>query len=486
MGQPAIHSEEDPLAFSITAPDGSVWEYRPTPKQREFHECAAINCILEGSRGTGKSVAIRNDAHMRAMAVPGLAYLIIRRTMPELRKTHIRFIAAEMKKLGGFYNKTEGIAYYPNGSLGYFAHCEGEEDVMKLLSSEFAVIYFDEITTFSQEQITKIATCARVPEGSGLIALIRGGTNPIGIGADYVRTYYITKDPDPLEDPDYNPADYVAIKTRLEDNKHIDAEQYRKRFSGLPAHVRQAWLDGEWALEGAYFMDFRPNVQAADGTVLEWHVISRMPQVEGKNFREVPWLRVYRAVDWGFFPDPAVCLWIVILPNGREVVFMEEDWNSTTAKQVAGEVKEASEGMRIAESFCDPMMFANSDATGHSVGDIFEMNGIPLTKSKNDRAAAGYAIHEHLNTILDDGFPKMVFHKSCKKLIKTLPTLRMDKNDANKIADGNDHWTICVAYYCMTHTGASVAPNQTYTPRWMKPKPAMKPVLGRYNVRTRR
>jgi hypothetical protein len=48
-------------------------------------------------------------------------------------------------------------------------------------------------------------------------------------------------------------------------------------------------------------------------------------------------------------------------------------------------------------------MFANSAATGlQSVGDIDEMNGIPLTPSKNDRSAAGFAIHEYLNTVLED------------------------------------------------------------------------------------
>jgi hypothetical protein len=481
-----MEENETRIGFVVEHPEHGTHEYYPTPKQLEFHQCQAPNCILEGSRGTGKSVAIRNDAHMRALAVPGLAYLIIRRTMPELRKTHIRFIQAEMRKLGGFYNKTEGIAYYPNGSVGHFAHCEGEEDVMKLLSSEYGVIYLDEITTFSQDQITKIATCARVPEGCGLIALIRGGTNPIGIGADYVRTYYITKDVDPLEDPDYHPDDYVAIHTILSDNPHIDANQYRKRFSGLPEHVRRAWLDAEWALEGAYFADFRPTVAGPNGDPIEWHVISKLPRVESEILSDVKWLRIYRTVDWGYFPDPACCLWIVILPNGREIVFDEETWFKTIAKDVATEIKEQSDGQRIAETFCDPTMFDGSEATGHSVGDIFEMNGVPLTQSKNSRSAVGFAIHEHLNTLLEDGFPKMVFYKKCKMLIKTLPTLRMDKHDTKKIADGNDHWTIALGYYCMTHTGASMAPNRAVTPKWMVPKPSKKAVLGRYNVRNRR
>lgn len=132
----------DPVVFSVANSEGKlVWEYRATAKQRIFHQCTAANCILEGARGTGKSVAIRMDAHIRAMTVPGYTYLIIRRTMPELRKSHLRFIPAEMRKLGGRFNKTEGIAYYPNGSQGFFTHCETEDDMMKLLSSEFAALF---------------------------------------------------------------------------------------------------------------------------------------------------------------------------------------------------------------------------------------------------------------------------------------------------------------------------------------------------------
>jgi hypothetical protein len=61
------------------------------------------------------------------MACPGLDYLIVRRTMPELRKSHLKFIEAEMRRLGGTFNKTESIEGWrrhfnevrPHSSLGY-------------------------------------------------------------------------------------------------------------------------------------------------------------------------------------------------------------------------------------------------------------------------------------------------------------------------------------------------------------------------------
>lgn len=477
-------------AFGKPKPGMEDYTYVPTPKQLDFHESVVLNCIIEGSRGTGKSGCIRMDAHMRALAYPGYSYLIVRRTMPELKKSHLKFMSAEMSALGGTFHKTDNIAYYPNGSMGFFSHCETEDDMMKLLSSEYFTIYFDEISTFTWVMIAKVASCARVPEGSELLALVRGGTNPIGVGAAEVRRYYITKDVTPEEDPEYLPDDYQAIHTTLEDNPHIDRVQYIKRLSNLPEHIRRAWLDGEWVVEGAYFHDYKPRRTLPEGYVLNgrplpaardtpWHVAEEYPKVKNSQDEyqgvDTPfgWIQIYRAVDWGFSPDPCVCLWIAILPNSRAFVIKERTWRSTTAKEVALAIKRESQDMRIVETYCDPSMFFGSEATDHtSVGDIFENNGVPLTPSKNDRAAAGFAIHEYLNTVLADGLPQVQFYQyTCPFLVRTLGEMRVDKNDPSKIADGNDHWVIALAYFCLGRIGVSQESFESVIPRWMRKKP---------------
>jgi hypothetical protein len=481
-----------------------VHEYIPAPKQLDYHESTTPNCIMEGSRGTGKSITIRNDAHMRALMHPGYTYLIVRRTIPELRKSHLRFLPAEMKAIGGTFNKTENIAYYPNGSLGYFSHCETEDDMMKLLGSEYALVVFDEITTFTWTMITKVASCARVTEDSGLLALVRGGTNPIGVGADEIRKFYVDKTVDPLEDPDYDPAEYEAIHMTLADNPHIDRDQYVKRLSSLPEHIRKAWLDGEWIVEGAYFHDYKPvrTVTAKDnaktleaytpGSTIEWHVVSSLPTVRNKRVQDMgwdepfQWLQVYRAIDWGFSPDPAVCLWIAVLPVGRAFVLKERTWKSTPARQVAADIVQDSKGMRIVDTYCDPTMFMGSKATDNtSIGDIFEDNGVPLTPSINDRAAAGFAIHEYLNTILEDGLPQLqIYGPACPQLTRTIPQMRIHKTDPRKLADGPDHWTISLSYFCQGRIGTSREPHTVHTPLYMKPKVEAGFRLGSESVRS--
>lgn len=477
--------------FTATSKDGKHRHtYIPAPKQLDFHESEVLNVIMEGRRGTGKSWAIRNDAHMRALAFPGFTYLIIRRTMGELKKTHLKFLDKEMKCFDGSFNKTDAIAYYPNGSLGFYASCNSEEEMMKLLGGDYHAIYFDEITTFTGEQIGKIGTCLRVPEtldgGTTILPRLRGGTNPIGIGAEYVHAHFITKDVNYEEEPDYNPDDYLAIHLDADDNIYIDPEKYDKQFAGVPDHIRRAWKDGEWIVEGAYFNDFRAQLNGEP-----WHVIHELP-ILGTDDAPVSmlaasWLLIYRAQDWGFSPDPAVCLWIAMLPNGRAIVFKERDWLMTPASLVAAQIVQLSQGMRVVETYADPSMFRDQQASDlNSLADIFAENGVSLTKSRNDRSMIGYAIHEWLNTILEDGKPKLQFYApGCPRLIKTLPMMRVDRNNPTRIADGNDHWVIALGYFCQGRVGASDATASTSTtlPWWMREDTSSRFVLGRESTR---
>lgn len=487
-GQQVTQAWKDAYTFRMTHPEYGIHEYCPTEKGLDFHEDLHTNVLIEGSRGTGKSMIIRNDAHMRALAYPGYTYLIVRRTMPELKKSHLKFISAEMRKFGGTYHKTDYIATYHNGSVGFFSHCETEDDMLKLLSSEYCAIYFDEISTFTWAMVAKIASCVRVPENSGLTAIVRAGTNPIGVGAAECRRYFITKDVDPEQDPDYDRSDWHSIHTTLDDNPYIDKGQYIKRLgaSGLPEHVRKAWLDGEWVIEGAYFHDYRPSM-LKDGQMVPWHVVEHVPLIKSKEglkeAHEHQWIQVYRAVDWGFSPDPCVCLWIAVLPNGRAFVLKEAQWKSKPAAYVAQEIVKLSAGMHIVDTYCDPTMFHGQEATDfRSVGDIFEENGVPLTQSRNDRAQAGYAIHEFLNTLCDDQYPQLqIYNFGCPNLVRTFPEQRIDKNHPERIGNGNDHWVISLAYFCMARSGRSFEQEINTVPRWMRPK--LGKTQGRFGVR---
>lgn len=454
-------------------------------KAREFHACTIPNVLLHGPRGTGKSTILRFDAHMRAMAHPGFTYLILRRTMPQLRKSHLNFIESEMKKLGGRFNKTENVAYYPEvdgkQSKGFFSHCETDADVLNLLSSQFDLVIFDEVTTFTLDMFLKISACARSTKESGLTALVRAGTNPLGESTGDMMRYFITKNVSPEENPDYDPTEFHDIFVGAEDNAYIDMVAYQRRLSQLSGHARKAWLEGVWQVEGAYFGDFQSRT-VVDGESRPWHVIDALPTVRGKSLLEQEWISIYRCHDSGFYPDPAVCIWLAVMPNGRAIAFKEDYWLSTTADGVSKAIAAASRGMRIVDSFCDPTMFTTSNHDGLADADYYEANGIALTPSRNDRAAAGKAIHEWLGTLID-GEPKLqILREGCPQLIRTLPDMQMDKNDPRKIAAGYDHFVFALGYFCQGMTAPSREFASTAIPPWMRKKQSDRYVLGRNNV----
>jgi hypothetical protein len=254
--------------------------YVPTEKGVEYHQRLEPNVLLFGGRGSAKSTTGRWDCHINALTYPGFSYIILRRTFPQLDDSHLKFIPREMKLLGGTYNHSKHIAYYPNGSTGTFRHCATMEDVLNLLSSEYALGFWDEISTFEWEMFTKLKASIRVPVGMPYKAKVRAATNPLGPSALEINQYFVEKDVDPAEDPYFRPEDWYAIKANLIDNPYIDKKEYEKQFTGISGNVRTAWVDGDFSFESGIF-DLRKTV---DGK--PYHVINELPTVGGRFILE--------------------------------------------------------------------------------------------------------------------------------------------------------------------------------------------------------
>lgn len=477
--------------FSITHPDGSTEVlYTPSEKQALFHSRTEPNVLFVGARGTGKSLALRWEAHIRAMTTPGFTYIILRRTYPQLQSSHIMFLSQEMKKLGGYFHHTDKIAYYPNGSMGFYRHCQTEEDALNLLSAQFIWLGFDEISTFEWDMITKLAASVRVRTDSGLTGMVRACTNPLGVSADMINKYYVTHDVEPEEDPDYNPKDWFAVKVRLEEGVGIDLVQYRKRFAGMASHIRKAWLDGEFQMENALF-DFIPT-RYNEGTGLStpYHVINQIDLT-----KIISKAQIYRTYDHGYFPDPAVCLWIAHLGN-RYIVIHEKLWYKTIASEIATEMKEITSNLginRVVTTYCDPTIDINTGADIRTIKDTFEMGGIPMECSVNSRELYAASVHTALAEEVDGETPRLQLfsagkYSGCPYLIKTLPQMRYDPKHPQRLAQHkDDHGVVALAYFlissgAMEHRSAS---HPSPLRRWQQPKTGKQWVLGNDQVQDR-
>lgn len=475
----------------LTNPDGSQEIlYRPHPKQAEFHARTEPNVLMWGGRGSGKSVALRWEAHIRAMSTPGFTYCILRRTYPELQKSHLLYVAGEMRKLGGHFLHGDKIAVYPNGSKGFYSHCSDETDVLNLLSAQFAWMGFDELSTFPWEMFTKLSASVRVPFDSNLIAMVRACTNPLGASAEEINHYFIEKDVDPSVDPEYVPEDWYNIRANLEDNPSIDAVQYRKRFSGQPAYVRKAWLDGEFVTENALF-DFYPDryptlPNGETGTIRQpYHVI---PRIEVEEL--VKKTQIYRAYDHGYFPDPAVCLWIAHLGN-RYIVFHEKTWTKTVAADIAADIKAIDKSLgieRVVNTYCDPTMDIHTGHDIRTLRDIFESHGVPMEPSLNNREMYATSIHQALSNEIEPNLPKLqIYAKGAPYLVKSIPQMRFNPKKTKSMDNHHhDHPVVALAYFLMSQASYDHNPAPTSNspiPRWMRPKLGERDHLGTESVR---
>lgn len=465
-----------PNSFSING----VVHYTPTEKQMQFHARTEPNVLFWGGRGSGKSKALRWDAHMRAMTIPNYKYVILRRTFPELQRSHLLEIPSEMKKLGGRFHYTEKKAFYPNGSIGMFSHCQNEEDVMNLLSAEFFWAGFDEISTFEWEMFTKLAASVRVLKDSGITAMVRAATNPLGVSAENINRYFVLKNIEPDEDPEYNPNDWFEIKANVEDNPHLDRDQYKKRFSGLPEHVRRAWVDGEFGLENALF-DFHPTKGGKP-----YHLIDQidLPGI-------VKHAQIYRTFDLGYFPDPAYCAWIAHFGH-RYIVFHEKTWFRAVASEIAADMQEIDDMLgikRIVTTYCDPTLEIHTGADIRTIKDTFELKGVPMECSVNNREHYAAAIHTALIEEAEPGVPRVQIYLNgkmgCPYLAKTLPQQRFDPKRPLALANHrDDHAAVALAYFLIS-TGSMEHRNiSTMKPKpWLVPKSSDRLVLGRSNVK---
>jgi phage terminase large subunit len=437
--------------------------------------------FLRGNRGGGKSFAVRRGVcHALAMAIPGLKYVVVRRNMPDLRQNHLIYVGSEMRKLGGEWNETFGLARYPNGSMGFYRQCEDDKDVEKVVGSEAAILFVDEAPQIKWEHQRTMAPSLRVPRlADGTVPYytceIYSG-NPMGESIDEMDKFFIEKDVDPYEEPGYDPNDWAVIDIHLKDNPSLDPQEYLKQFAGLPAHFRAAWVDG-LRIESRTLFEVHPRKHGKP-----YHYIQELPTVGTVPLLKVPWVQIYRAFDMGFFPDPAVCLWLAVLGN-RVIVFHEETWFRTIAADLAIKIREITTELTgspdCAMTLVDPKISIKTGSDVVTVQDMLEMHGVPCEPSINDRILYADAIHGLLGEEVEPGVPRLqIYEPGCPMLAKYLPKMRWDETNERKMADHKfDHWPICLAYFAISSgvlsvTRAEEIRNEPIWMTWMREAPA--------------
>lgn len=426
---------------------------KPSEKQKLFLTDHHKHVGFGGARGGGKSWAVRAKAVRLALYQPGITIMIIRRTYPELLANHIKPLRSMLhcgtKDAIATYNDGKKIMSFPNGSEIMFGYCNSEGDVDRYQGTEVDVLFVDEATMLSEEQIKRLTACVRGV--NKFPKRIYYTCNPGGKGHAYIKRIFIDRDYISGERPE----DYSFIQSRVYDNHALMAAypEYVHELESLPEALRKAWLEGDFnAFVGQVFAEWRNDPQHYQDR--RWtHVID--------DFHLDDSCKIYRGFDFGY-SKPFATVWIAIPQDNYGRMFLFKEYYGCTRQADTGvqmEPREIARKIREIENtdpflkgktihgIADPAIWQNT--TGESISDMMMHEGVYFSKGDHSRLAGLMQLHYRLK--FDSmGLPMMYIFKSCTNVIRTLPVLIYDdKHPEDVDTTMEDHLYDAIRYVAM-------------------------------------
>lgn len=220
--------------------------YSPTKVQAEFLLSPEREILYGGAAGGGKSVAMLMAALMY-VDEPNYKALLLRRTYSQLELPCALMDMAH-QWLDGSDAKWNGHKKqwtFPSGATLNFGYLDTERDKYRYQGAAFHFIGFDELTQFTERQYTYLFSRSRKSRTTDIPLRFRAASNPGGIGHNWVKKRF-------LEDKcDHR----LFISAGLNDNPHLNKEEYEKNLNELDPVTRKQLRDGNWDIkpEGNFF-----------------------------------------------------------------------------------------------------------------------------------------------------------------------------------------------------------------------------------------
>ncbi len=257
--------------------------HRPTPRQAAFLLLDCLEAFYGGAGGGGKSDAVLMAA-LQYVDVPGYHALIIRRNLPDLAMPNALMDRAHAwlgRRNDAHWDEAKKRWTFASGATLTFGYLDTARDADRYASAEFHFIGVDELTQFPEKQYLDLFARLRAPaclrcrfdqdykqhretfhqqqtnhcplcidiERQQLNAVhlpaahiplrMRSASNPGGGGHDWVKRRFVLR----LEAP---VGDRLFVPARLDDNPHINRDEYVKALTELDPVTRDRVLKGDW------------------------------------------------------------------------------------------------------------------------------------------------------------------------------------------------------------------------------------------------
>jgi len=411
----------------------SVLTLSPNARQRQFFAEKAKFILYGGAKGGGKSWAIRWKQILRRLKYPGSKGLLLRRTYPELYRTHIEKIAQEIPKGMATYDNQRHTLRFANGSTLEFASAQYERDILQFQGAEYDDIGLDEATQFTEYQFNMLRSVIRTirPDIETQIYL---SANPGGIGHGWVKRTFV--EPDFSKFTAEQIAEYRSVNAfvpaKVYDNPVLmkNDPYYLKTLQSLPEALRRMYLDGDWNIfEGQVFNEWRQDKHVTDKFEFPLDVCKKIV-----------------GFDWGY-ASPGCAIFLAYTPENSQGVsrvyaYRELYLTQKTPEQWALAIKAFADLDNIEYIVLPHDCYVNEGR--ESIADTFQrIIRKPIrrgaTLQKNARKNRLAITHQYLSDA-KDGKPLMQFHPKLLNTIRTLPELVYADNDPEDInSDGEDH-----------------------------------------------
>lgn len=239
------------------------WPVSLWPKQGEAIKKLADPKIevlgYGGGKGPGKSHLGRTWQVARRVKYANSKGLMVRKSFPELERTHIERLKRDLPKGSFSYNEQKHIFYFKNGSILECAYVENNKDVDVYWGAEYDDIFVDEMQQHTKYVFQTLRTCVRTTR-KDLKAKMLLGFNWGGIGNSWLKKMFWDK----IFDEGEIPEQFAFIHGKIQDNPSIMENDpgYVDRLRALPEKLRKAYLDGDpSAFEGQFFSEFGTHLK---------------------------------------------------------------------------------------------------------------------------------------------------------------------------------------------------------------------------------
>lgn len=397
-----------------------------------------------GARGGAKSGGGRRGMLLRRLKYKNTQGLILRRTYPELYKSHIVKLFEEFPVMQPWWREQSKEIRFPNGSRLFFGSAEHESDMATHYGSEYADIMVDEAQEFSQGELERLSGSCRCTSNNditpAMLFTFMPGFGESGIppkGLQYLKRVFVDNQcrgeetrsrwafvqafawdniewaRKELDRDGVGEVEFYSWSNEKRRQYFIDRTEFGATLAAITnTYLRDAWLDGKWnVFQGQYFNQFNYDRHTVPAGAVEVK----------------PWYRRWLSCDWG--DDHPACVHLhAKLEDGRIYTYREL-WGRELGEIGLGiKIGEMCEGEKVSDFVMSWDAFGKlNKATRKSitqmVGDALP-HGIPKPTPADASPGSRISGWRNMKTVLDTN--QWAISRDCVKLIECIPTLVRD------------------------------------------------------------